>query len=188
MTEAKRENTISDEALAAIIAVPERRISSLDESTFVRKWLPMFAGAWLDAKGQVPIATWVRDVSKGPSLPVNITRNGKVLYRVPPIVDEVISADLVSGRHLPLFQAMSQMDGHESRMPGTGKRFLDLYASQFHSVDETETNRRNAVWYAILVHYGFIKDPSAVVAKKEADPVEAYILDAMDDDEIEEDW
>lgn len=178
-------NTIPKEAWDAMCSAPDEAIASIEESVFVKRWLPMFYGSWRTADGTVPIGTWIKDVAKGHMLPVRVTRNGKELYRIPPILGQSIIVKDPAG-YLSASDALDQMRAHNARFPGSGDKYLKGYAEQLRPFDEEENEERNAFWGALFIHYGLDKSSEAKNIKKdipEEDQQQLSSDDDFDDDE-----
>ena len=146
------------EELLAIIRPSESSIKSISEEVFVKKWLPMFYGSWKAEDGSVPIATWITQVAKSHMVPVIVKRNGKEIFRVPPLFKDVmLDPEKDQGRStIRMRQALDIRNAYNSRMPGSGDKYLNSWVDSIGEVNPDQNDYREKFWIACFLDYGFL--------------------------------
>lgn len=97
------------------------RVPQIQEDIFVKSWLPHFYhDTNVNEEGGVSIAhAWVTHVAMSAYNMVDVIRDGKVIYRVPPLMTRIRALG-GKDKHMTSNSAKFQMESIVSRLPSAG--------------------------------------------------------------------
>lgn len=159
--EGKLDPVFTRSELDAMINARPKDVPKVTEDEFVRKWLPIFFGAFKNQNGDAPIGLWVNEVSLSPSATVDvIDRRGKVLYQVPPIVNQsaaVVNSQTDHNRYRLRVMLDMLTQQRERGVPlAKNKELAESWLNLIQPIDGTDNVKVEQIWMALYLRYGFI--------------------------------
>lgn len=121
-------------------------IPTIDEYLFVKRYLPLF----LTRDELTPVSAWL-EVAKHPFSPVNVVKNGKVLFTVPPLCRQVsVRSESV---HDSVYEILSLARKKEMISPVLGANYLKEKLDQLIIADPASLDTIRQ-WNTIFEYYG----------------------------------
>lgn len=143
--------------LNVIAEIPNRRI---EEHIFVRDWFNIIFGRPHTKDDVIPIRKWVDEVAGTPHNAVDVTRNGQVIFTIPPILD---SAMIVLDKRVDLQSLLARYRNESGISAISGQRFFEsVIAGSFQDPKPLETmHEYKRQLYEIAAQYG-LRPPESV--------------------------
>lgn len=177
----KHDRTGSLEAICSFYNDVTNRASdhcpkTIDEDTFVKCWLPHFYSDD-DSSSYSITHAWINEIAGSVHDGVDVTRNGEIIYRVPPILNQL---KIMSGteRAVSMSMLLENYKQTVSRVPQSKEVQLDYLVDQIFI--DNQGNRRDEfmsdtnlkylfVLDEIFTYYGYktILTPSIMLIKKQ---------------------
>lgn len=138
--------------LSSVLNIPNPRI---EERTFVRDWFNIVFGRPNTVHDRIPILRWVDEVAGSPYTEVDVTRNGEVIFTIPPILDSTLM-EVTPG--LDLQTILSQYRDERATSQKLGEQFFNQVVMPNLAVEvvKTEDQPYRDRLYEIAKGYGLI--------------------------------
>lgn len=155
----------------------EPPVPQIDEYLFVRRYLPLF----LTREELTPVSGWL-EVAKHPFSPVDVVKNGKVLFRVPPLCRQVTLK--YDGSHDSVYEILSLAKKKDQISPVMGSNYLNNALNELIIKDPASVEVLRQ-WNIIFEYYGLDKielpEPTKdVEVKKQVEEDKTTLLDFED--------
>lgn len=145
------------EAMDILIGDIKERIVSIDESEFVSKWLPI-----LTSKMKPDLTGWIElaggGFQGGQFKSVNVTKNGKLLFVVPPLYAKA-KTQVKYSEEQSIGQMVDMIDVKSKRLNRSKDDLIPLFLTPLLS-HATADPVADAQWVEILKRYGFKAAPA----------------------------
>lgn len=160
--------------LNVIAEIPNRRI---EEHIFVRDWFNIIFGRPHTKDDVIPIRKWVDEVAGTPHNAVDVTRNGQVIFTIPPILD---SAMIVLDKRVDLQSLLARYRNESGISAISGQRFFEsVIAGSFQDPKPLETmHEYKRQLYEIAAQYG-LRPPESVPGVSSGDNSNVEYEDAF---------
>jgi hypothetical protein len=138
-----------DAAMHNILTQPN---PTLEESVFVKKWLPLLAANTSSIKA--PVGMWVSEVSGSPFQAIDIVNGKTVLFTVPPMLDSnsIVIQDQALRKNLTIPGMIAEAGMRSANIPKQGENFLNHHLATL--IVGGELHPENLViWQNILARY-----------------------------------
>lgn len=139
----------------------ELKRASIDEATFVRVWLPHFYSEQTpmdDSKGESVTDHWVRKVAGTVYNTVDVMREGKVIYRVPPVYGKVNTYSRGPGNGSVAI-AYKEMEEFLRRLPSAKEAQINHLVQNIFDENDHVAVTRNLKYIFVLdeifTYYGY---------------------------------
>lgn len=139
------------EALDILVKDVEERVAVIDESEFVKRWLPL-----LISKDKPDLSGWIElagcGFQGGHFRPVHVTKNGQLLFIVPPLYAKP-KTQVRYAEDQSIGQLMDQVEAKSKRLSRSKDELIPMMLTPVLS-HSTPNLEQDAMWLAILQRYG----------------------------------